>query len=217
MPTQIGALSTPPRPTDIRTFDNSDWRDTFGFTVAGSAAGYRDPANIGDGSLTVASVAPQAPLGVYGLEIVEAAQGAPAKFVVRAPSGALSAIGRVGATVDAAGVRFILASGSAAFVVGDVYTIGVLPKPLDVTGIRFDLMLRTDTAEATVALSASTRDGTILNGGIAGQAGMRVLRPRMLALPIGPYIYDLVAQADGVTLVVRYGLVTHVRGATHTA
>ena len=161
---------------------------------------------------TIGSLAPQTALGSHELEIVEAGSG-PARFVVRDPSGSLTQIGLVGTSVSAGGITFSLAQ-STAFAVGDTFTIGVLPTPVDITGIAFALMLRRSASAATVSLSASTATGTIGNGGLSGIAAMAVPQATMAALAAGSYPYDLVASADGYSLVVRAGTVTHRQGIT---
>lgn len=179
--TNILALPCNAEPADIVTFTNADWRDTFVFLVAGQAAGYPASGNIGNGTLVVSEVAAQAALGTHTIEIVETPAGAPARYVVRTPNEVPSAIGVTGATIAAGGLTLSLAQGATAFVVGDTFAIAVMPVPLDVTGIRFDLMLRRSAAAATVSLFASSAPGidTIVNGGATGAAAMAVMRDAM--------------------------------------
>lgn len=205
---------TPRLGVNITTFSNTAWIDAFPFQVAGTAAGYPGPSNVGLGSVTVTSVAPQTPLGTHQVEIVEAVEGEAPRFTVHAPSGTMTGIGRLGVALVAGGIGFTLMVGARPLVVGDTFLIGVTPAPLDVTGWGFALMLRQDADPDTVCLSASTGNGTIANGGVAGQAGMRVQLATMRALAPDTYRYDLIAFADGYDVLAYAGLVRHVQGTT---
>lgn len=211
--TSILAL-TPRLDVNITTFSNSAWIDTFPFQVAGAAAGYPGPSNVGLGSVTVLSVAPQTPLGTHQVEIVEVVAGEAPRFTVHAPNGTMSGIGRVGSTVVAGGIGFTLAEGAKPLVVGDTFLLGVTPAPRDITGWGFALMLRREVDPDTVCLSASTASGTITNGGLVGQAGMRVQLATMRALAPDTYRYDLIAFADGYDVLAYAGAVRHVQGIT---
>lgn len=179
--TSILAL-TPHLGVNITTFSNTAWNGTFPFQVAGAAAGYPGPSNVGLGSVTVTSVAPQSPLGTHQVEVVEAVEGEAPRFTVHAPNGTTTGIGRLGVALVAGGIGFTLMAGARPLVVGDTFLIGVTPAPLDVTEWDFALMLRRETDLDTVCLSASTTSGTIANGGVAGQAGMRVQLATMRTL-----------------------------------
>lgn len=221
MPTQILALPQGADPDDLVTSANSDWTDGFAFTVAGSAAGLGTPGNVGAGTLTVGAVAPQAPLGACTVQIVETGGGLPARYEVRDPTGQVLGIGRVGVAIAAGGLTLSLTqtAGQAAFAVGDSYVVGVLPAFLDLTGIAFDLWLRqaADPLPATVALRASTGDGTLVNGLASGVVSLAVPAAAMARLPVGTYAYDLLARADGRRIRVRFGTVTHGLGVTTPA
>lgn len=217
MATNILAI-VPRLNVSITTFTNASWTDSFPFVVAGSAAAYPSPNNIGNGSLSVSSVAPQAALGGYTVKIVAPANGAtPAQIAVTAPDGTLVAIGPTGTAISAGGVVITVTAGSTPFAVNDSFSLGVLPTPLDVSGIAFALMLRPRTGDAMVSLSASTGTGTIANGGASGQAGLRVQTATMQNLPAGTYAYDLIASADGYDVVAYQGTVTHAQGVTARA
>ncbi|MDV2988138.1 UNVERIFIED_CONTAM: hypothetical protein Q9R58_27945 [Methylobacteriaceae bacterium AG10] len=211
--TSILAL-TPRLGVNITTFSNSAWIDTFPFQVAGAAAGYAGPNNVGLGSVTVAAVAPQTPLGTHQVEIVEVVAGEAPRFTVHAPNGTMTGIGRVGSPVSAGGISFTLLEGAKPLVVGDTFLLGVTPAPMDVTGWGFALMLRRETDPDTVCLSAATSAGTIANGGVTGQAGMRVQLATMRALAPDTYRYDLIAFADGYDVLAYAGLVRHQQGIT---
>ncbi|MRI57743.1 hypothetical protein D8770_28170 [Methylobacterium sp. DB1607] len=211
--TSILAL-TPRLGVNITTFSNSAWIDTFPFEVAGAAAGYPGSGNIGLGAITVATVAPQTPLGTHQVEVVEATAGESPRFTVVAPDGALTVVGRAGVPVVAGGIGFTLTVGATPLVVGDTFLIGVTPAPLDVTGWGFALMLRRDADPDTVCLSASTGTGTIANGGTTGQAGMRVQLATMRALAPDTYRYDLIAFAEGYDVLAYAGTLRHVQGIT---
>lgn len=211
--TSILAL-TPRLGVNITTFSNSAWIDTFSFQIAGDAAGYPGPSNVGLGAVTVLSVAPQTPLGTHQIEIVEVVAGEAPRFTVHAPDGTMTAIGRAGSGIVAGGVGFSLTEGSKPLAVGDTFLLGVTPAPVDITGWGFALMLRQEADPDTVCLSASTATGTIANGGITGQAAMRVQLATMRALAPDTYRYDLIAFADGYDVLAYAGSLRHLQGIT---
>ncbi|MBB5765717.1 hypothetical protein ABEV34_11845 [Methylorubrum rhodesianum] len=211
--TSILAL-TPRLGVNITTFSNSAWIDTFPFQVAGAAAGYPGPGNFGLGSVTVTSVAPQTPLGTHQVEVVEVAAGEAPRFTVHAPDGTMTGIGRTGSAIVAGGIGFTLTEGAKPLVVGDTFLLGVTPAPRDITGWGFALMLRREVDPDTVCLSASTGAGTIANGGVTGQAGMRVQLATMRALAPDTYLYDLIAFAEGYDVLAYTGTLRHVQGIT---
>ena len=215
--TDLSAIPLRAEPYDFVTYTNADWTDSFSFAVAGAAAGYPAANNVGNGALTIGVVAAQTTVGTHSLEIVETPVGDPARFVVRAPDGALSGIGEVGAPTAAGGIELTLAAGPTAFVVGDRFSVGVLPSFLDVTGIDFALMWRKTASAATVDLDASVENGLIVNGGLLGLATMAVPYVEMRDIPAGEYLYDLVAEKDGHRVVPFRGTITHIPGITKAA
>lgn len=214
MPTNI--LSIQPRQVDFRTQANADWMDTLVVWQAAYGAVLAGHGNAGNGTLTVSGVAPSTMLGPH---LVTISQAAPvALFSVTDPSGAITGQGAAGLVAFAGGISFSLSAGGTAFAVGDTFAIGVLPQPIDITGIKFDLQVRDSAISPVVDFAASSRpaDGgtpTIVAGTSGGQVAMAVRQPRMQQLPAGSYVYDIIASADGVMLPAFYGALTHVDGA----
>jgi len=136
------------------------------------------------------------------------------------PSGAITGIGAPGVPIAAGGIAFTLTPGTTPLAVGDAFVINVAPAPLDLTGIAFDLMIRTTAADPAVALWATTRTvdgavGRIVSGGAGGQVALDVSEAVMARLRPGTYAYDIVATADGRRVLVAYGTIEHVRGVTN--
>lgn len=205
-----------PRRLVFRTSQNTDWLDglpilgqpALGGVVTGSA-------NVGNGALTVASVAAGTRLGVHAVTIVSAGGGL-VGYTVTAPNGSVTAAGVVGAPLYAGGIVLALAQGTTPFAVGDTFAISVLPVPLDLSGLTFRLDARASTTSVGYALQAASAPGdgsapTIIVGTTGGNIAMRVLRPAMAACPPGTYPFDLLATdpATGLTVTAFYGLIKH--------
>lgn len=214
MATRILEIPQTAEPLNFETRTNTSWIDAFAIVIAGDAAGYGVPGNAGAATITVSAVAPQATLGSHVVRIIEDV-GLVQRFTVTDPVGALTGIGTIGATMLAGGITFTLVANADRPAVGDTFVIGVLPRPLDLTGIEFDLMARRY-AGGPVLLTATTRTmpPTIVNGGTGGQIAMRVSEAVMQALAPDTYTYDLVASADDRRVLVRSGVIAHVQGST---
>ncbi|MEE7460699.1 hypothetical protein MFUR16E_04795 [Methylobacterium fujisawaense] len=204
-----------PMRVDFDTTRVTDWLDGLpvigtpgpGGTVAGDA-------NVGNGALTVSSVAPGAAYGAHVVAVTAIAGGL-TYLSVTDPDGVITVQGVVGAPVYAAGITLLLAPGATAFAVGDSFAIAVVPEPVDVTGLVFDLDARMTVGASTFALQAST-DGlnpTIANGGPLGVIAMAVPRTTMARLPVKaegyPYGITATDPATGLTVPVFYGLIHH--------
>lgn len=217
MPTNILAL--PYQAFDFITFALTDWRDAVAIMVGGPAVPYRNAGAQGDGALTVAVQAAGRTPGIYTVAIT--GSGANAAFTFADPSGAILDVGRVGVPLTSAGLTFTVAQGATPFTVGDAFSVVLPARPLDLTGIRLDLMLRADPDRAAIALAltsdpdADLNPGTIINGGVGGQIALDVPQAAMGALAPGSYRYDLVATADGVTVPVASGAVDHRQTITY--
>ena len=213
-------LSIQPRRVDFRTQTNADWID--GLLVYGSGDGGIEsgPTNIGNGALTIASVDASTLLGAH-VVVVTSLQGV-TRFSVTDPSGSITAEGVAGLPVYAAGITFTLAQGATSFAVGDTFAIGVLPVPIDITDIGFDMQVRASATTPTIVLTATSHpddddtDQTLVTGGEGGQLALRVLQPAMAASRFAPgsYVYDILASADGLTVPAFFGTITHVDGVT---
>lgn len=214
MATQILAIPQTSDPLNFETRTNTSWIDAFAIAMAGDAVGYPVAGNAGVATITVGGVAPQTVLGSHIVRVVDVAGGV-TRFTVTDPAGTLTGVGTVGSPTVAGGVILTVMPGITPLAVGDTFILGVLPRPLDLTGIDLDLMARRY-AGGPILLTASTRTAppTIINGGVGGQIAMRVSETTMSALAPDTYIYDLVASADDRRVLVRSGVIVHVPGST---
>jgi len=219
MPTNI--LDIQPREQNFRTQANADWLDGLLIWQAGAGGVVAGAANAGNGALTVASVAASTALGAH-IVTVTSLDGVP-RITAQDPAGNVTARGVVGLPLFAGGVIFTVSSGSKAFAVGDTFAVGVLPVPIDIAGIQFDLQLRSAKTAANVRLTATSRPtepsipATIAVGTQGGQIALRVLSPALSPdkLPVETYVYDIIASADGLKVPAFFGTVEHVAGVTH--
>ncbi|WP_345819943.1 hypothetical protein ABC766_27315 [Methylobacterium fujisawaense] len=204
-----------PQRVDFDTTQVTDWLDGLpvigtpspGGTLAGAA-------NVGNGTLTVASVAPGT---VYGAHVVSvtAIAGGLTYLSAADPNGVVTARGAVGVPLYAAGITLTLAQGATPFAVGDAYAISVVPAAVDITGLVFDLDARPSTGAATIALKATSGglNPAIANGGPLGVIAMSVARAAMARLPVKPegYPYGITATdpVSGLKVPAFYGLIHH--------
>ena len=214
-------LAIQPRQVDFGTQTNDDWLDGLIVWQAGQGGIVAGAANAGTGALTIQSVAPQAALGAH-IVTITSLDGIP-RVTVTDPAGAVTGRGVVGTAFYAGGITLTLSAGSTPFAVDDTFAVTVLPVPVDITGLRFDLQARVTPLSANVALSASSApaDGstpTIIAGTTGGQVSMRVLRSALTRdrFTPGSYVYDIVATDPVANLTRRafYGTITHVDGVT---
>lgn len=202
-----------PQRVDFDTQQTCDWLDPLPVIGQASLGGVAAAGtNVGTGTLAVASVAAGAALGVYTVAIT--APGALARFSVTDPNGALIGQGAAGVPVYAGGITLTLTQGATVFAAGDSFAIGVLPGPVDITGLRFDLDSRASLGSATYALQASTADPTptIINGATSGVIALRLLKAAMARCPAGSFPYSILATdpATGLTVPAFYGVIRHV-------
>ena len=190
------------------TAANEDWRDGFTFDTAGEAVGYPAPSNIGNGYVSNPMIVPGAYVGVYVISLT----GANA-FLVSDPNGTFLGSCLVGAPWSRSGVTFNLISGSTAFVAGDTFEVSVLPGPVDLTGLTFEMDVRAGTSSNSY-LYASTENGWLVNGGASGALGFAVPQVEMIPLPPGTLVADILAHGDGVTRCCAELTITHKRGVT---
>lgn len=191
-------LSLPLVQVAFTTATNESWRDGVQFATAGSAVSTATAGNTGNGQVAGLSVAQGAYIGVYTLTMTSASQ-----YQVTDPDGYLIGSGAVGAVFSASGLFLTLNAGSVPFATGDSFAVTVLPQPLDITGIRFAMMMRSDASEtsARILVSADTNLGTLINGGQSGVLGINIAMSVMAGIPVSadgsPYPLDIVAIADG--------------------
>ncbi|SDA12851.1 hypothetical protein SAMN02799622_00830 [Methylobacterium sp. UNC378MF] len=202
-----------PQPVDFETQQTCDWLDPLPVIGQAGLGGIAAAStNIGTGTLTVASIVGGTPLGAYRVTVITA--GALAQFSVADPNGALIAQGATGVPLYAGGITLTVTQGATPFAVGDSFAVGVLPAPVDLSGLRFDLDCRAGLGSATFALQASTADATptIINGGTSGVIAMRVLKAALARCPTGTYPYSILATdpATGLTVPAFYGTIHHV-------
>ena len=205
-----------PRRIVFRTSQNTDWLDglpILGLPAQGGVAPI--PGNAGNGSLALASVAAGTRLGPHVVQVTSVIGGL-ARFSVLDPLEVATAQGVVGSALYAGGLTLTLAPGSTPFAVGDAFAVSVLPGPLDISGLRFDLDARASKGAATQALTASSApaDGsvpTIIAGTAGGNLAMQVPKATMARCPVGQYPFDILATdlATGLTVTAFYGVIKH--------
>lgn len=208
-----------PQRVDFRTSTNADWLDGLPLIAQAGAGGVvAGGGNVGNGALALASVAVGTALGAHLVAVT--AVGGATRLTVTDPSGEVTAQGVVGLPLYAAGLTFTLAQGATPFAVEDTFAISVLPTPIDLTGLRFDLQARASATDPAIAMSASTADPvpTILAGTTGGNIAMRKLRASLArsVFQPGAYVYDLLASdpATGLAVPAFYGTLEHVDGVT---
>jgi hypothetical protein len=204
-----------PQRVDFDTTQATDWLDgllligtpTLGGAVAGAV-------NVGTGTLTVLSVAAGTAYGAHVATVTAVASGL-TYISVTDPDGIVTVQGVVGAPLYAAGITLLLTPGATAFAVGDSFAIAVVPQPVDLTGLIFDLDARMSVGAASIALQATSggANPSIANGGPLGVIAMAVARAAMARLPVKPegYPYGITATdpATGVRVPAFYGLIHH--------
>lgn len=194
MPTNI--LSLPLLTVAFQTATNESWRDGVAFTTAGSITYQATGGNSGNGGLTGLGVALGAYIGDYILTLTSATT-----FRLADPDGYTVGSGLVGVPFVASGIGFTLNQGQTPFVIGDGFALTVLPQALDLTGIRFVMMMRRSAQDATILVSADTDQGTLVNGTTSGVLGWAIPVETMERIAISsdgaPYVLDVVAIADG--------------------
>lgn len=194
MPTNL--LSLPLLTVTFQTATNESWRDGVAFTSAGSITSQKNAGNSGNGGLGGLTLALGAYIGDYILTLTGATT-----FRVADPDGYTIGSGVVGVPFSASGIGFTLNQGQTPFALGDGFTLTVLPQPLDITGIRFAMMMRRSAQDATILVSADTDTGTLINGGASGVLGWAVPVETMERVPVSgdgsAYVLDVVAMADG--------------------
>jgi hypothetical protein len=89
-----------------------------------------------------------------------------------------------------------------------------VPVPIDLTGIAFDMEMRTAPPVATVVLHASTENKLIRVYSNTWQ--LLVPSKTMLLIPPGDYVFDLLGRADGYTRNLVQAVVTVQLGITRT-
>lgn len=204
-----------PQRVDFDTTQATDWLDglpmigtpVFGGSIAGDG-------NAGNGGLAVSGVAAGT---IYGAHVaaITAIAGGLTSVSVTDPDGIVTARGVVGAPLYAAGIGLTLTQGATSFAVGDSFAIAVVPAPVDLTGLIFELDARAAVDAAAIALQATSDDAnpTIANGGALGVIALSVPRLTMALLAVRPegYPYGIVAAdpATGQTVPAFYGLIHH--------
>ncbi len=204
-----------PQRVDFDTTQATDWRDGLPVIgTPGSGGTLAGAANAGNGELVVSSVQSLTANGAHIVTVTAAALGL-TRISVTDPTGAITASGVVGLPLYAAGITLMLEPGSIPFAVGDSFAVSVVPVPVDITGLQFDLDARMATTAATVALQATSGGSspTIANGGAFGTLAMEVPQSTMFRLATKPdgYPYAIVATdlASGLKVPAFYGRIYH--------
>lgn len=220
MPTNI--FSIQPHEINFRTQTNADWIDALVVWQAAQGAVLPGAQNAGNGALVVNAVAPQAAIG-HHIVSVSSLDGMP-RITVQAPNGTVTGAGVVGLPLLAGNISVTLASGSVPFAVGDIFAVEVLQGPIDLSGLTFELQVRTSRNAANVVLTASSAptDGmppTILIGASGGQVALRKLQSSMQRSVFAPgtYVYDILATdpVTNLTVPAFFGTIEHLDGVTH--
>lgn len=204
-----------PQRVDFDTTQATDWLDGLPMIgTPGPGGAVAGAANVGNGALTVASVAAGTAYGAH-VAAVTAIAGGLTYLSVTDPNGLITAQGVAGAALYAAGISLLLSPGTTAFAVGDSFAVAVVPQPIDLTGLVFDLDARQAVGAATIALQATSGglNPSIANGGPLGVIAMAVPRATMARLPVKPegYPYGIIASdpATGLRVPAFHGLIHH--------
>lgn len=222
MATQIGAIQ--PRRTNFRIQGNADWLDGLFVWQAQAGGVIAGSANVGTGTANVLAVDPTTALGSHTLSVSAVTSGL-TYLTASDPSGTVTGQGTAGLALYAGGLTLRVNGGSVAFAPGDTFAIGVLPGPIDLTGLRFVLQVRAAKTSAVVLLEAdsapATGSPTIATGGPAGTIAMSVgqdvlASTRLAQSGTGTYYYDILAIdiAYGRKVVAFYGSLEFDNGVT---
>jgi hypothetical protein len=199
MATQIGAIQ--PRQVNFRIQGNADWLDGLLVWQAQAGGTIAGAENVGNGTANVLDVDPATALGSHTVSVSSVANGL-TYLAVSDPSGAVTGRGTVGLPLYAGGLTLQVAAGSIAFAAGDAFAVGALPGPIDITGLRFVLQVRTAKTSAVVLLEADSAppigNPMIATGGSAGSIAMAVPQTVLSASRLaqsgpGLYYYDIIA------------------------
>ncbi|MGF6252886.1 hypothetical protein ABID82_007289, partial [Methylobacterium sp. PvP062] len=205
-----------PQRVDFDTTQATDWLDGLPLIGSPSLGGViAGPSNVGQASFT-ASVAPGTALGVHRVTVAALVNGL-VDLTVLDPSGTITGFGIAGLPFYAGGLTINLTqlTGQAALAVDDTFAVSVVPTPVDLTGLVFDLDARQSLGAATIALQATSggANPSIANGGPLGVIAMAVARATMARLPVKPegYPYGITATdpATGLRVPTFYGLIHH--------
>ena len=169
---------------------NSDWLDAVYFTAPGSS---QVPLTI-LGSVTTGSniftLSAQSPLTTLAGVI-------PGMPFTAAPGFPLG--GFVGAVTSSTTVTLVNAAGAAlnSTITDAELTVTFVPLLIDCTGIRFRAHIRPAPGSGVLHLGCDTNSGTIINGGNTGAVGFFVPQVTIGNLPVGTWVMDILAIADG--------------------
>lgn len=190
------------------TAANEDWRDSVFFTTAGQAVPYAAPANVGNGVFSGVGIAAGAWVGDYTVTMT-----GPTTYQVRDPDGYVLGAGLLGVPWSRSGLTFNLFAGSTPFVSGDTLAVSVLPTPIDLTGLTFEMDVKVGTGSGSY-LYASTANSLLVSGGPTGVLGLAVPGALMVPLPPGALVADILAHGDGITRRCVTIAITHSSGVT---
>jgi hypothetical protein len=193
----------------FETATNEDWRDSLAFATAGEIVGHAAPGNTGAGTLSGLAVTPGAYIGDYSITLT-----GPSAYRVTDSAGNIVGSGVLGVPFIRSGLSFTLQPDGTAFVAGDTLILSVLTAPIDLTGIKFRMMVKETLTRASVDLDASTENGLIVNGGATGVLGLSIPAALMSRIPPGMVVCDILAIGDGVVRRCVNGNINHVQGAT---
>lgn len=192
MPTNIQQL--PLIQARITHADNEDLLASFAFMTAGTAAGYPLASNQGNATIGPVTTSAGAKIGDSKVQVASVMSGV-ATYLVFDPDGGVIGIGTSGVPFNQGGLSFTLSANTVAMQTGDAYTIVVLGKPLDLTGITFAMQVRTEATDAVVYADANTSNGQLLNGLTAGTLGI-VIPQNVQPFKPGSYGFDILASGD---------------------
>jgi hypothetical protein len=160
---------------------NGDWLQSILFTAPGS------PPN----ALTMVGAITSGQSTVTVGSTIGLVPGQPINQIPGIPAGAF-----VGSISSATQFSMVNSSGSSldATETNAEAQLVFQPLPLDLTGIEFTASMRAAADSAGILLTASTANGTIINGGAAGTLQYNVPYSQLPAA--GSYVIDIVASGD---------------------
>jgi hypothetical protein len=164
--------------------NNSDWLDSMYF----SQPGFGPPVPLQGCILTASS----------NLIGVPSALGIQPGMQISATPGLIGG-GYVGAIPSTTTLTCVSMAGSPILATASTpeATLTFNPAPLDLSGISFIASLRQSISDERIFLTAQTADSTMLNFGVTGVLGFNVPAGAILPVPVGAYVMDILAIADG--------------------
>lgn len=177
-----------------------DWRDSFAFIGASSPVAVAQTGNAGDGTVNNLTADVGSPIGTFILQIT--AVGFPVtRFSVSDMNGNILGTGTVGVPCNMQGIKFTVTQGLTPFAAGDVHAIGILPGPVDLSGVGFFLAVRDTPQNPNTLLTASSADGSLIVDAPNGVIGINIPQAGRKLTP-KTYCFDVLATSGSIRRVV---------------